>query len=167
MYQRILLICTGNTCRSAMAAPLLQKMLQEELGDNWSGGVILSAGLAAFSGAPASKEAREVMSEEGIDLSAHQARILTRQEIDEADLVIVMTLAHKEAVLREYPSAGKKVFALGEFTTDGADVSDPFGQGVEVYRQCAAQIKEGLTGMVNWIKSMNREGDQVIPETKE
>ena len=167
MYQKILLICAGNTCRSAMAAPLLQKMLQEELGDDWLEGAILSAGLAAFSGAPASREAEEVMREEGIDLSAHQARVLTHKEIDEADLVIVMTFAQKEAVLREYPSAKKKVFPLGEFTIEGADVSDPFGQGIEVYRQCAAQIKEGLTGMVNWIKSMNKESGKVIPETKE
>jgi ribose 5-phosphate isomerase B len=126
--QRILFICTGNTCRSPMAAGLFAKMLQER---GETGIEVTSAGLAAVDGAPASAGAMEVMRRFGVDLSGHRTRRLTRKMVLAADLVLTMTKRHKEAVLALLPEATGKVFTLQEFAGRFAGSTDPGAGGVE------------------------------------
>lgn len=121
MHKKILIVCTGNTCRSAMAAALLKKMLKEELGEKASQITIWSAGLTAWPGSPASPEAVEIMRREGINLSSHRARKLTKKDVLEADLVFTMTLSQKDAVLALAPEAKGKVFALRELMSANGD----------------------------------------------
>ncbi|HHU83282.1 MAG TPA: ribose 5-phosphate isomerase B [Firmicutes bacterium] len=109
--QRVLFVCTGNTCRSPMAAGLFGKILQEK---GKTGMEITSAGLAAIDGAPASAEAVEVMRRTGVDLSGHRARRLTREMVITANLVLTMTRRQKDAVLTLAPEAEGKVFTLQE-----------------------------------------------------
>ena len=130
--QRILFVCTGNTCRSPMAAGLFAKMLQER---GVTGIAVASAGLAAFDGAPASAEAVEVMRQFGVDLSGHRTRRLTREMVLTADLVLTMTKRHKEAVLALAPEAAGKVFTLREFAGNFAGGTDPGAAGKNGGRQ--------------------------------
>lgn len=161
MVRRILLVCTGNTCRSAMAAPLLEKILGEALGEKAGDFKVSSAGIYASHGSPASREALEVMREEGIDLSSHRARILNREDVEAADLILSMTSAHKNTILSLYPEAAEKTFTLREFLEEEGDIPDPFGRDIGVYRLCAATIKDCLRRVVaKFLKESEKEEEK-------
>ncbi len=145
--QRILFVCTGNTCRSPMAAGLLRHLLAEESeGDKF---VIESAGLAAWPGAPAAGQAVEVAAGEGIDLGQHRARQLTAEMVAAATMIITMTAEHRDAVLALTPEAEDKVFTLIELGAGGKsgaglDIGDPFGGSLEIYRRTWEEIARHL-----------------------
>lgn len=108
----ILIVCTGNICRSPIAEGLLRHHLQARgVGDVQ----VASAGVSGWDGSPASTEAVEALAERGIDISSHLARRLGRQTIDSADLVIAMAEEHRREMARIAPSAGPRTFTLKEF----------------------------------------------------
>jgi protein arginine phosphatase len=138
---KVLLVCTGNICRSPLAAALLQRALSER---GVEGIDVGSAGTGAWDGAPVSEGAYLVGLERGLDLSGHRARLLTRELVDEADLILTMGRRHRARV-EELGGEGQ-VFVLGEYAGregDEAEVSDPFGGDLEVYRDACAEL-EGL-----------------------
>lgn len=145
LRRTILLVCSGNTCRSPMAQGLAREVLARQTGLTElelesAGWRIESAGLYASPGAPASPEAVEALARQNLDIRGHRARTLTTQMIREADVIYGMTRAHVQGVLAMDPSAGAKVFPLDP---DG-DIEDPFGSDVTIYEQCAGTIRRGL-----------------------
>ncbi|MDR9756448.1 MAG: low molecular weight protein arginine phosphatase [Thermoanaerobacterales bacterium] len=114
---RILFVCTGNTCRSPMAEKLTAKMLERfNLGDDIQ---LMSAGLAVLPGEPASSGACYALRREGIDLSNHRAQQLTKEMVEEADLILTMTASQKRHLLEIFPMSAGKVFVLKEFAERG------------------------------------------------
>jgi protein-tyrosine phosphatase len=100
-----------------MAEKLTAKMLERlNLGDNIQ---VMSAGLAALPGEPASSEACEALRRERIDLSDHRAKQLTKRMVEEADLILTMTASQKRHLLEVYPMSAGKVFVLKEFAERG------------------------------------------------
>jgi protein-tyrosine-phosphatase len=133
----ILFVCTGNLCRSPMAAGLLRKRLADEALDHH---MVTSAGVWAVDGRPASEHAVTVMAEHGADITAHIAHTLNAADVAEADLILVMSREHAVAIRHTWPQYGWKVHRLAEMAGKRRDVEDPYGQSVEVYRACAAEI---------------------------
>ena len=135
MYN-ILFVCTGNTCRSPMAAALAAAIFERE-------GIkitVNSAGVSANDGSRASKNAILAMESERLDLTAHKSQTAKMEIIKEYALVLTMTRAHLKHVKAICPDAN--AFTLGEYAGTLADVSDPFGGNLQEYQNCATQIKK-------------------------
>ena len=124
--EKILFICTGNTCRSPMA----QAIFNHLAGDS---AVAKSAGLLVI-GTQAEENARLAVLERGIDLTGHVPTQVSPQLMGWADKVYCMTAGHKRALGLAFPQLADKVFTLS------ADISDPFGGSLERYEICAGQI---------------------------
>ncbi|SRR5712691_11073029 len=156
--KQILLVCTGNICRSPLAAALLTRALTER---GVEGIDVSSAGTGAWDGAPASEGAYLVGLERGLDLSGHRARLLTRELVEGADLILTMARHHRARV-DELGGEGR-VFVLGEYAgRDGeeAEVSDPFGGDLDVYRDTCAELEALVAAAVERIVAEAGRGDQ-------
>jgi protein-tyrosine-phosphatase len=137
---RILFVCTGNTCRSALADALARKVIVERaLADV----EVQSAGTSAWDGAPASDGALLVGMERGLDLSQHRAQTLTRELVRDADLILAMGPHHLERI--EALGGAGKSFLVTEFASRGASsrpVNDPIGGELELYRATADELEQ-------------------------
>lgn len=107
----ILLVCTGNICRSPMATGILSKLLSDR---GLHGVRVESCGVSAWDGSPPTPEAVEVVREQGIDISGNAARRMNRRLIEAADLVVGMSSEHRDAARRLVPAAKDRIFTLKE-----------------------------------------------------
>ena len=133
---QVLFVCSGNTCRSPMAAALLNR----KAADAGLPVAAQSAGLAAFSGDAASENAVEALREVEIDLSAHRSRPVTPYLLEESDLVVCMSEGHRRALLPYVPAEKLRVPPGG--------VPDPFGGDLSVYRACRDALSAYVDGLL-------------------
>jgi len=137
----ILLVCTGNTCRSPMASALMQKKILERFGGSIDSVPIsvASAGISASGSDPASSGARHAIRSFGLNLENHQSTQIHSYMIEQADLVLVMGYRHRSVLCTQWPEYADKIFLLA---SDQGDISDPFGGPTEVYEHCAKQLDQ-------------------------
>lgn len=129
----VLFVCSGNTCRSPMAAYLGAALAQKKYpGKNFR---FDSCGIATSDGYPPSENSVLALAEAGIDMEDHRSQRFQHYLFALADYVVCMTDLQKKAILREYPGEEKKVFVIGELSGTGKDVPDPYGKSLDFYRK--------------------------------
>ena len=144
--RHVLLVCTGNTCRSPMAEHLMRALWAEALAIAPErllefGGVVESAGTSAMPRMRASEEGVELLARRRIDLTRHRARRLDAEMVRAADHVFAMTADHARAAAALAPAAADRIELLDP---DGRDIADPIGGSLEVYRECVAALERAI-----------------------
>lgn len=142
----LLFVCTGNTCRSPMAAAIARGLARER---GWTHVAVQSAGTGAAPGAAASDEAIAVAREHDFDLEGHAAQPLAPLLIAWADLILAMGPAHLNAILDL--GGREKVSLVTDFLADdraGAAVADPFGGDYEGYRETFDELQDAVSALL-------------------
>ncbi|OGF15319.1 MAG: hypothetical protein A2W00_06975 [Candidatus Eisenbacteria bacterium RBG_16_71_46] len=151
---RVLFVCTGNTCRSPMAAGALLR----ELGSDAGRVEVSSAGTAAWEGQPATASTVEVAGREGIDLGLHRSRRVTPALLRDADLVLVMERGHLGAI-QALGAPRDNTHVLNEWPSPGdpeLPVSDPFGASMEAYEECWRRIRHHVRRIAPFVREALR-----------
>ncbi len=141
---KILFVCTGNTCRSPMAAAYFEHLCKQSGRD---GVMVESAGTHAGTGVPPSAGAVETMARLGINLSSHRSKPLDKKLLADADLVVAMTRSHRLSVGALNHHALAKTRLLMEFADGAGDVCDPIGGDAKVYDDCFHEMKNALDNL--------------------
>lgn len=144
MFNSILVICTGNICRSPIAERLLRELLPEKKID--------SAGTGALVDKPADKSAAEVAIKHGLSLENHKGRQFTSQIGRQYDLILVMEKSHIETIGRIAPEVRGKTMLLGHWIMQ-REIPDPYRQSYEAFDFVYKLIDQAAH---SWAEKLNR-----------
>ena len=133
----ILIVCTANICRSPVGEVVLRTRLHRRGFTDWTVG---SAGTWALVGHGAAEFSIEVMAAQGLDISAHRARMVSRSLLAEADLVLCMESGHMEALRAEFPDYAHHIFLLSQMVGRHYSISDPYGRSLSAYQRMATEL---------------------------
>ncbi|PRY66015.1 low molecular weight protein-tyrosine-phosphatase [Halomonas ventosae] len=139
MFHHILVVCTGNICRSPVAAAMLARALPALR--------VESAGLGALVGYGVEPTARALAEADGLDVAGHQARQLTAEMVRQADLVLVMSDGQRQAVADLVPEALGKTLLLGRWLGErqGRQIPDPYRKSPAVFEEVHRLLREACS----------------------
>lgn len=139
--KKIMFVCTGNICRSAMAHHYMQKRLYDLKRENEI--VVSSCGTNAIVDEKSTANAINVMKKYDVHMENHRATNVLGIDIENYDLIICMTGQHKNNLITYFPKLKDKVFTLKEYVLEDVkniDIDDPWGYSIEIYDSCANEI---------------------------
>lgn len=139
MFQRILVVCIGNICRSPTAEILFREQLED------AGVRLASAGLGALRGHPMDAVALDLLREHGHDGSGHVARQIDDSMIRQADLILAMEQEQVDVITRRAPHALGRTFLLGKWQGE-RDIPDPYRHARPVFEQAYRSIQAAVAG---------------------
>ncbi len=137
---RVCFVCTGNTCRSPMAAAVLNHLGKGSY-------IAESAGIMADKGAPINPKAKEALEKSGIQSSAdnnynqHIARQLDMGIMDTCDIIVGVGAGHAMMIMQSFPLCASKVTCFEK------NITDPFSQSQETYDKCLSEITDCIKSM--------------------
>jgi len=135
MFEKILVVCVGNICRSPMGEALLSQALPDT-------SRVSSAGIGALVDEPADTKVLELMRERGLDMSMHRGRQLDEALLRANDLLLVMERGHQEWIESRWPQARGRVYRLGHWSN--FDIPDPYRKDEAAFREVLALIERGI-----------------------
>ncbi|HYQ61603.1 MAG TPA: hypothetical protein VEP29_11150 [Desulfatiglandales bacterium] len=146
----ILFVCSGNVSRSFLAEALLRNELRALKVEDIS---VSSAGLYAFPGSPPDPQMTAYLSSMGVSFEPHEARQISKQELDWADLILVMERRQEADLEKLWPEAKLKVHLLGKYVAGGweDEILDPFGKSPYHYRLAQSQITLAVQSLAKWL----------------
>jgi protein-tyrosine phosphatase len=156
---RVLLVCTGNVCRSPLAEGILRKLVRDA--GSHGAVVVESAGTAAVEGAHASGNSVEVAARAGIDIRGHAARQLTKRLVSRSNLILTMQPEHRDWIVGKFPEAAEKTHVVTRYvdaSEDSDGVQDPIGLDIDAYQETFEKIEESLRAAMPRILDLIPEG---------
>ncbi len=157
----ILIVCTGNLCRSPMA----QVYLQHRFRSLAIPATVESAGIMAAEGYPAPPQVQRVVAAMGLDLSTFRSRPLMPGMIRRADWILVMEPWHRSWILSHFPAFKDRVVLLGSFL-DGADdalIPDPYGESLSVYQFVWNLLRHAVD---RWLDTWLASSKLIVPSSQ-
>lgn len=139
MFNKIVVVCTGNICRSPIGEALLRQRLP--------GRQVLSAGVDALVGHPADPLAQQVLLSRSIDISGHRAQQTTLPMLSSMDLILTMDQGHSDRINSMYPQLRGKVYKLLKWR-DNRDVTDPYRKPLHAFEHAYEVISQGVEDWV-------------------
>lgn len=134
-FNSILCVCTGNICRSPLAAALFRRELPSmDIG---------SAGIGALVGADVPAPVAEIAQREGLDVAAHRGRQVDSAMLSAHDLVIVMEAEQRQWITANFPQSQGRVFMMTHWS-GGEDIADPYRRSPQAYEKAYAQIRDNV-----------------------
>ncbi len=152
--KRIVFVCTGNTCRSAMAEYILKNILSKNNPFAYQRYEIISRGVVFLDNQPPAKEVLNLLKEkENVDATGHRSHRISRKTILSSDLIIVMEEMHREHILKIEPTAEARIFPLKKFLPPHLekDIPDPIGKPYDFYEDVYYLLRTALEELAGWL----------------
>lgn len=132
-FEKIIFVCTGNTCRSPMAEAIYNSLVS----DNDT--ITMSRGLVVLFPEPSNPKAEVVLTNHNLKLENHVATQLMIDDISENTLILTMTEAQKAKVMKEF-DCKDNIYTVKEFVGESGDVTDPYGGSLVDYEDCYVEL---------------------------
>ncbi|WP_311775524.1 protein tyrosine phosphatase [Enterobacter sp. RIT637] len=146
MFNSILVVCTGNICRS----PIGERLLRQQL----PGKVVTSAGIFGLEGCPADAVAQDVAWQHGVSLDDHVARKLTRSLLQKSDLILVMEPEHLRFIAAMSPEYRGKSLLYGQWL-ETKDIPDPYRKSRDAFEYVFGQLGKASQ---EWARRLSQKG---------
>ena len=149
---QIVVVCTGNICRSPMAAKLLEHALAAE--DAPLNQIkVVSAGVSAFGGDPASANSVKALKKVGLDIEDHRSQSFTYALMDQSDLILVMTESHREIIQQAFPEDKTPIMRFREKIANGSkEVPDPYGGPLNLYVETRDSLADAIPSLLQYLR---------------